>query len=240
MDTLAALTVAGSITAVFGTGLGWARAQARLQRAAESLDRLRHDAAEAAHAAHHDDLTGLPNRRGFTAAVAHHLQHPPGDSALLLLDLDGFKQINDGLGHVAGDEVLIAVAERLRTFAAGHPVARLGGDEFVLLVSGPYPDAVEPDTWPRPLGQRLRESLAVPIRTTRGVVSVTGSVGIATITEPCTLGAALARADTALYQAKDATSGVAVSPPTTVGQLDRPSRTRSSDAGRTHHPVPCT
>ncbi|MEV6523200.1 GGDEF domain-containing protein [Longispora sp. NPDC051575] len=241
MDTLAVLTVAGSLTAAFGTGLCWARAQARLQRTTDSLDRLRHEAAEAAHAAHHDDLTALPNRRAFTAATAHHLRHPPSYSALLLLDLDGFKAINDRLGHGAGDEVLIAVAGRLHSFAAGRPVARLGGDEFVLLIAGPYPAAVDPGIWPLPLGQRLREALAQPIRTTHGTVSVTGSVGIATLTDPCTLGNALARADMALYQAKYTSVGVAVHNPQTItGHLDPHRRTRAVEAGRTHHPAPCT
>ncbi|MDF2763428.1 MAG: domain S-box/diguanylate cyclase protein, partial [Rhodospirillales bacterium] len=94
--------------------------------------RLRHDAL-------HDPLTGLPNRTLFLqrlAAADHHARHRPGYLfAVLFLDLDRFKLVNDSLGHHVGDDLLAAVAERLRACAGdGDTVARLGGDEFAVLL----------------------------------------------------------------------------------------------------------
>ncbi|MGY0234027.1 GGDEF domain-containing protein [Longispora urticae] len=241
MDTLAVLTAASSLTAAVGTGLGWARTRTRLQIARDTVERLRHDAAEAAYAAHHDDLTGLPNRRWFTAAVSHHLLHPPGYSALVLLDLDGFKLVNDQLGHAAGDAVLVAVARRLSRFAASWPVARLGGDEFVLLAVGPYPGAVRPSTWPLPLAQNLRAALAEPIPVAGSALSVTCSVGVATLAEPCGLDELLSRADRALYRAKDTAEGVAVY--SAEADAEGPGRSRPDRAtrpGRTRLRTPCS
>lgn len=99
-----------------------------------ALDRAE-DARLLHHAAHHDQLTGLSNRRAFFEALTKAL--PDGPVSVLYLDLDGFKAVNDGLGHEAGDLVLMAVADRLRSQAPDHAlVARLGGDEFAILVPG--------------------------------------------------------------------------------------------------------
>jgi diguanylate cyclase (GGDEF)-like protein/PAS domain S-box-containing protein len=96
--------------------------------------------------ADHDELTGLPNRRALRTALDRHLAHClryGADGAVLLIDLDGFKQINDTRGHAAGDAVLVAVAGALRhTLRATEHLARLGGDEFaVLLPKGDLDDA---------------------------------------------------------------------------------------------------
>lgn len=93
----------------------------------------------ASHAASHDPLTALPNRRLFEERVdeclARHRRSEPGRYALLFLDLDGFKEVNDSLGHGAGDMVLVEVAERLRkTLREGDILGRLGGDEFGILL----------------------------------------------------------------------------------------------------------
>ena len=87
------------------------------------------------HQAFHDPLTGLANRALFTDRVQHALVVRSGDAAVLFLDLDDFKAVNDGLGHVAGDALLRAVGVRLRaSLSPTHTVARMGGDEFAILV----------------------------------------------------------------------------------------------------------
>jgi diguanylate cyclase (GGDEF)-like protein len=111
------------------------RAQAELRVAAQQLER---DAERLAFLAHHDVLTGLPNRAMLTErvreAVAHARRHAKS-AALLFLDLDNFKEVNDGLGHDVGDELLRAIAARLRAAVRGGDfVARIGGDEFCVLM----------------------------------------------------------------------------------------------------------
>ncbi len=95
-------------------------------------ERYRH-AERMAHLADHDPLTGLVNRRRFEADLRVHLEDGEGDpeGALLMLDLDNFKEVNDSLGHHVGDQLIVAVATLLRQGAcAGDLVARIGGDEF--------------------------------------------------------------------------------------------------------------
>jgi diguanylate cyclase (GGDEF)-like protein len=110
-----------------------------------TIHRLRIRLAQALHAASHDPLTGLPNRRGAqqlfdSRAVARHA------TVIALLDLDRFKRVNDTYGHDTGDQLLTAVAGRLATAAAryGGHAARLAGDEFVLLLPAQLGDPVEP------------------------------------------------------------------------------------------------
>ena len=162
--------------------------------------------------ANHDLLTGLPNRQSFTrsldAALAAGL---PG--ALLFVDLDRFKLVNDTLGHQAGDEVLIEVAGILRECVrAGDAVARLAGDEFVVMIEGSELD--EATT----IAGRLVDRLYIERRTscsssgattvgTDGVLSVTASVGMVTWaadTRPERAHQLLRAADHAMYRAKHA------------------------------------
>jgi diguanylate cyclase (GGDEF)-like protein/PAS domain S-box-containing protein len=118
----------------------------------------------------HDELTGLANRRGFSAAMAAR----PGDVTVLLIDLNGFKQINDTYGHAAGDEVLRHVAGLLRDSAGAADVpARLGGDEFAVLAGGGSADAER-------LAGRLRTALAEPARIGGRDLGVGASIGLAT------------------------------------------------------------
>ncbi len=143
-----------------------------------------------------DELTGILNRRGFNEQLASSLDAVPSTStaALVFVDLDDFKLVNDEHGHLAGDEVLRAVAFRLEQAADGHPVFRLDGDEFAALVVGP---AAETERDVTRIATRL-ERLVVHLA---GVdVEQTASIGIAKAE------GRLARPDTLLRQADQALS----------------------------------
>ncbi|HEY5436501.1 MAG TPA: diguanylate cyclase [Candidatus Limnocylindrales bacterium] len=150
----------------------------------------------------HDDLTGLPNRALFWEHLAHRLEladRRQTGFAVLFLDLDDFKVVNDTLGHAAGDRLLVDVASRLRaSLRAGDTAARVGGDEFVVLL-----DDVATTEAAMVVAERLSEALRVPyeIGTDRRIV--TASVGVAV--GPDGLGTAdevVAATDGAMYEAK--------------------------------------
>ena len=176
------------------------------------VDDLQQAAAEREHQALHDPLTRLPNRTLFTDRVrqAAATLGPDGRLAVLLVDLDRFKEINDTLGHASGDLVLREVGVRLRAgLPDGHTVARLGGDEFAVLVPA-LPDwdaAVE-------VGRLVRTTLARPLPVEQLELAVAGSVGIALGPDhgidPDLL---LQRADVAMYQAKAGHTGIEVYAP---------------------------
>ena len=153
--------------------------------------------------AYSDELTGLANRARFTQRVGEALKRPAGGATVLFVDLDDFKVINDGLGHHAGDQLLRAVAGRLR-YAVGDTctLGRLGGDEFGLLVDGP-PDGQGPE-----IADRVRTALHQPLRINGVPVRVGASVGIATATTGG-LGTMelLRNADVAMYAAKGSDKG---------------------------------
>ena len=146
-----------------------------------------------------DPLTGLANRAGLAAGWEQLAGLRPW---VVVVDLDGFKPVNDTHGHAAGDIVLTAVASRLHTV---HGIAaRLGGDEFAALLL---------DTNPAAAARRLAAAIAAPIRLPSGVaVSVTASIGLAPAS-PSGLAAALADADAAMYRAKTTRAGVAAFDP---------------------------
>jgi diguanylate cyclase (GGDEF)-like protein/PAS domain S-box-containing protein len=155
-----------------------------------------------AHAYLHDSLTGLPNRTLFTYRLAYALakgKSAPGSVAVLVLDLDRFKAINDGLGHEVGDEVLVAVAGRLEAAdGAADVVARLGGDEFLVLfdTDDAQGDAVA-------YADRVLEALSVPIGAGDDEIFITASIGVAcTSTRVNEATPLLSNADAAMYQAK--------------------------------------
>jgi diguanylate cyclase (GGDEF)-like protein len=154
----------------------------------------------------HDALTGLGNRM-LLAEETRRALAPGLPAAMLLLDLDGFKEVNDTLGHDAGDRLLATVADRLR--AAAEPadvLVRLGGDEFVLLLPGTAAaaDAVA-------AAERIRIALRRPIVIAGLPVEVDASIGVALAPEHGTdLTTLLKRADVAMYDAKRAGSGVVV------------------------------
>ena len=154
-------------------------------------------------AVHHDALTGLPNRRLLHDRLAQAILRSNRSGRLLAvcyLDLDGFKGVNDTLGHDAGDEVLRIVAGRLNHVLRGNDtVARLGGDEFVLLL-----EDLEGDADTSQLLQRLLHDVAQPILTHGAAASVTASIGVTLYPldkgEP---GLLLTHADEAMYVAKN-------------------------------------
>jgi diguanylate cyclase len=169
-------------------------------RNASAYAELEQAAHEHAHAATHDSLTALPNRRQLLERGAERLgrRHAEGMSALLLIDLNHFKEVNDTLGHAAGDRVLIAVAERLS--AAIGPddlVARLGGDEFAVLFGGLPAPAVATHR-----ADVVLAGLYEPIELDGMRISVEASGGIAVATEAGGFDELLRRADVAMYLAK--------------------------------------
>jgi diguanylate cyclase (GGDEF)-like protein len=171
-------------------------------------DRLRDQVSENAHQAMHDSLTALPNRLMFDRAATTSL----ADSdccAVLLLDLDRFKEINDTLGHAAGDAVLQEVGARLSAIVDGSAcVARLGGDEFaVVMVDTDLLGATR-------FAETIRSALITPLDIVGVTLTIDASIGIALAPEHGTdIATLLRRADVAMYAAKDTHGGVAVYAP---------------------------
>lgn len=178
------------------------RRELALEALAKSAEQQRVLAARMRDMALQDALTGLPNRRAFVErierATARASRHGSA-VAVLFLDLDGFKVINDSLGHAAGDRLLTLVAERLRGLLRPEDtVARLGGDEFTILVEDvPNIGAVIH------IAERINAALVPPVEVAGRTVSITTSVGIA-ITDPDNprSGDLLRDADAAMYRAK--------------------------------------
>jgi diguanylate cyclase (GGDEF)-like protein len=184
-------------------GLAAGAAIASMGRTALTFAELRRFA-EVRRQATTDDLTGLPNRRHLDRRLTERLDVARGRGAslaLLLIDLDGFKELNDTLGHRAGDLVLEQIGPRLRAvLRAGDELARLGGDEFAVVLS----DAGDAEPVARRIGRALEAGLTID-----GIdVRIGASTGIALFPEHAddaeTL---LQRADVAMYQAKTARSG---------------------------------
>lgn len=150
--------------------------------------------------AYRDELTGLPNRRALLWELGKR-QRLAGPYVVMLLDLDGFKTINDQHGHAAGDAVLREVAARLRTLPMF--VARLGGDEFCVVARG---SRREPETYADGLANQVRDAVAGAVLHARAWLHVGASIGATTSTgEPAlTL---LARADEAMYADKQSRRG---------------------------------
>ena len=152
-----------------------------------------------------DQMTGLPNRRIFFETLAARLEQPRGLIAVALVDLDGFKPVNDIYGHAAGDQVLVQAAARLAGFAAPGAVSRLGGDEFALIVED-CADAAALLAW----GERVCEALRAPYALTGGAARLSGSVGLSTFATPGAGGQRLLEhADYALYSIKATRPGSA-------------------------------
>jgi diguanylate cyclase (GGDEF)-like protein/PAS domain S-box-containing protein len=157
--------------------------------------------AELAHQAFHDSLTGLANQALFRDRVTHALARASrlqSEVAVLFVDLDDFKTVNDSLGHTAGDALLVAVAERLRDcLRAADTAARLGGDEFAILVEGAGSHATATG-----LAERMIAVLKEPFIVAGRDIVVRASIGIAFDETHITTGQLLRNADIAMYTAK--------------------------------------
>jgi len=155
------------------------------------------------HMAYHDALTGLPNRRLFddrlNLALAH-AHRNQGKLAVLLFDLDNFKDVNDTLGHGVGDQLLQAVSERLSSLLRkGDTVARMGGDEFMLLLP-----EIAGGEGAAEVAQKILEAIRKPYVCDGHDLHVTTSIGIALYPEDGEDGETLTKnADIAMYRAKD-------------------------------------
>jgi diguanylate cyclase (GGDEF)-like protein len=160
-----------------------------------------HSEQQLAHRALHDDLTGLPNRVLFLDRLTYSLAQSERQESrvgVFFLDLDGFKGVNDRLGHLAGDALLRVMAARLLGWVRpGDTVSRFGGDEFTVLVR-----EVEGASQAAQIAGRLTEAVGAPIEIEREQISLTPSIGIALgggREKPDDL---LDRADKAMYSAK--------------------------------------
>ena len=196
------LVVAGAAGALVAFLFGFgAHLAFRAQRLRDELGRSEREL-------HEDSLTGMRNRAGIMAELEERLDAglSGGHLAVMVLDLDRFKVINDSLGHAVGDAVLRAVAGRLRSgIADGDALGRFGGDEFVI-VAGPFEDPTEADL----LAQRLLAGLEAPLGIDGRMLTTGASVGVALASgEPAPSADDLLRdADAAMYAAKDEGSGV--------------------------------
>lgn len=179
--------------------MSWQLARSRERAVKEQVEH----AQQVQYLAYHDGLTGLPNRSLFSKLLqqsielAHRHDRP---LAVLFLDLDRFKHVNDTLGHEAGDQLLQEVADRLRAcLRSSDTAARLGGDEFVVML----PELAEP-TYAAEVGQKMIALLAKPFALLGQELRVTGSVGIATYPRDGADEQTLTQhADIAMYKAKE-------------------------------------
>ena len=156
---------------------------------------------ELSHQAFHDPLTGLANQalfRGRVSVASARLGRRGGRLAVLFIDLDDFKTVNDSLGHSAGDSLLITVSERIsRCIRPGDTAARLGGDEFAVLID----EIVDPGD-AEAVGERIIEALSEPVSLSSTRVSAAASIGIAYGTTSIGVDDILRNADLAMYTAK--------------------------------------
>jgi len=165
----------------------------------EDITERRNAEARITHLARFDELTGLPNRVNFRDEIGRLLAHNvPQLSALLFIDLDQFKQVNDTLGHPCGDQLLCAVAERLRAMLRPEDfVARFGGDEFVV-----FQQNIKSPDEAASLARRIVDHLSERYKIDHHLVEIGASVGIATTAKAVSADTLLKNADMALYRAK--------------------------------------
>ena len=170
-------------------------------RSTQLVEKLGYDAT-------HDSLTGLHNRSHLAGCIHRTITDPvagTGGVAVLLLDLDGFKEVNDTLGHAVGDRLLQIVGQRLQSHTpAGAVVARLGGDEFAVLL----PAVRDGQGQAVAIAQQIADSLLQPFHLDEARLDIQVSIGVAYTTDPTD--DLLRRADTAMYTAKTARKPISV------------------------------
>jgi diguanylate cyclase (GGDEF)-like protein len=181
-------------------------------RSSELVDQLRSSERRVAHQAYHDALTGLPNRRALERFMAGTLGNPrTGHGAVFVIDLDGFKRVNDTFGHTAGDELICEVGRRMSACfegCASEPsspggsrrlLARLGGDEFIFVDT-----TLDGRDEIARAGARILEAIGTAYELRGHDIVITASVGIALLGDgSCTVDAIIQNADAAMYDAKD-------------------------------------
>ena len=176
-------------------------------RSSKLLEQLRQEAAVRQHQAQHDALTGLPNRALFAERLEGALEGAPADNrvAVMLIDLDGFKEVNDTLGHHTGDAILREVAGRLAPLdQEGNLVARLGGDEFAVLLVGSLADEALSEK-----AEQIVASIGQPLGVDGLLLDVRASLGVAVSPLHSQDATGLLRhADIAMYAAKGSGGGV--------------------------------
>lgn len=156
--------------------------------------------AELQRAATHDPLTGVLNRAGLALHYDRYMRTSRQPSAFVLIDLDGFKPVNDRYGHHAGDQLLVYVAGRLRrTIRGDATIGRIGGDEFVAHIGG----VADPEQ-AMAIGDRVRRTISAPFVVEGHKVQVSGSIGVGFLRGPTNLEDALLASDRASYRAKHA------------------------------------
>lgn len=166
----------------------------------EDITEQRKSAQRLEYAASHDLLTGLPNRAHFLAALRERLvSSPVGSVAVLFIDLDNFKVINDSLGHAAGDQLLREMSERLRSVVRDRDMlGRFGGDEFMVMLEGVSEHGSASD-----VAERLRQVVGLPLHIDDTELFVTASIGVAIAQRRGVTADELLRdADAAMYRAK--------------------------------------
>ena len=175
-------------------------AEAELARLRARVARLESERAALWWAIHHDDLTGLANRR-LLDSVGPAMLRKAGRFAVLVLDLDGFKPVNDRFGHAVGDEVLCTVGRRLSGCLVDDLAVRLSGDEFAAILTESSLTGAHRD-WPALVGA-IWAAVAEPMTIAGNRLVVTASIGVTTgASEPPTMTELIQRADLAMYHAK--------------------------------------
>ena len=198
----AAAVIAVTALTLHGLANTWRKTAQRNAELQRNNDRLVHDLASAnvvlKHRSEHDELTGLHNRRAMTEYI--NASETANSLAVMLIDLDSFKEVNDGYGHQFGDEILRLVATRLRTAVDDNAkLGRLGGDEFVIVWSqNPGTEEL------REVAAHINHQIRTPFALKGVRINISASIGVAGLSESQADAAELLRqADLALYEAKD-------------------------------------
>ncbi len=169
------------------------------------IDRREAVEAQLAYQASHDALTGLPNRTEMLSYLEGMLKSNDQIVSVLFVDLDGFKEVNDTMGHDAGDELLVAVGERLRhSLRPTDFVGRLGGDEFVVVLPGTPTDAAER------MATQIVQTLELPFLVQNETAAISASIGVASSNDNPDSDELIKQADIAMYRAKSMGKGRAV------------------------------